>query len=91
MRKSKFSEHNDVKIVTAFQVPVTPTPEVWALPAEYFETIERTARESAQAVVDRAVAKLRDALDKSVTVTGEVLAGPPRDPFWTRPIAGKPI
>jgi nucleotide-binding universal stress UspA family protein len=68
-----------VKIVTAFQVPVSPTPEVWALPTEYFETIERTARASAQAVVDGAVAKLRGALDKSVNVTGEVLAGPPRE------------
>src|SRR5258708_14160310 len=70
---------SEVRIVTAFQVPVTPTPEVWAIPAEYFETIERTARESAQAIVDLAVAKLRDALDKSVNVTGEILAGPPRE------------
>jgi|ERR1700686_3008791 len=70
---------SEVKIVTAFQVPVTPTPEVWALPPEYFETIERTARESAQAVVDVAVAKLRGTLDKSVIVTGAVLAGPPRE------------
>lgn len=70
---------SEVKIVTAFQAPVTPTPEVWALPTEYFETIERTARESAQGVVDLAVAKLRDTLDKSVIVTGEVLAGPPRE------------
>ena len=70
---------SEVKIVTAFQVPVSPTPEVWALPTEYFETIERTARESAQGVVDVAVAKLRVTLDKSVRVTGEVLAGPPRE------------
>ena len=70
---------SEVKVVTAFQVPVNPTPDVWALPAEYFETIERTARETAQAVVDTAVAMLRGALDKSVSVTGEVLAGPPRE------------
>lgn len=70
---------SEVKVVTAFQVPVTPTPDVWALPAEYFETIERTARESAQAVVDAAVAMLTGALDKSVSVTGEVMAGPPRE------------
>lgn len=68
-----------MKVVTAFQVPVTPTPDVWALPAEYFETIERMARESAQAVVDAAVAMLSGALDRSVSVTGEVLAGPPRE------------
>src|SRR5437762_12191231 len=70
---------SEVKVVTAFQVPLTPTPEVWALPTEYFETMERTARESAQAVVDAAVGKLRIALAKSVSVTGEVSAGQPRE------------
>ena len=70
---------SEVKIVTAFQVPVTSMPEVWALPTEYFLTIERTARESAQGVVDAGVVKLRGTLDKSVIVTGEVLASPPRE------------
>src|SRR5216684_2131852 len=80
---------SEVKIVTAFQVPVTPTPEVWAIPPEYFETIERTARESAQAIVDVAVEKLRRALDESVSVTGEVLAGPPREAILDRADAWK--
>jgi nucleotide-binding universal stress UspA family protein len=70
---------SEVKIVSAFQVPLTPTPEVWALPAEYFETLERTARERAQEVVDAAVTKLTGLLDKAVSVTGAVLAGPPRE------------
>jgi len=35
--------------------------------------------ERAQAIADVAVAKLRDALDKSVSVSGEALAGPPRE------------
>ena len=70
---------SEVKVVTAFQVPMTPTPEVWAISDEYVEALERTAREQAQAVVDAAVAKLASALDKSVTASGEVLAGPPRE------------
>jgi len=80
---------SEVRIVTAFQVPVTPTPEVWAIPPEYFETIERTARKSAQAIVDAAVAKLRGALDESVSVTSEVLAGPPGEAILDRADAWK--
>ena len=70
---------SEVKVVMAFQVAMTPTPEVWALPPEYFDTLERAAREQAQSVVDAAVTKLASALDKSATVVGEVLTGPPRE------------
>ena len=70
---------SEVRIVSAFQVPLTPTPEVWALPDQYFETLERAAREQARGIVDTAEAKVRSLLDKSVSVTGEILAGPPRE------------
>jgi nucleotide-binding universal stress UspA family protein len=68
----------EVKIVTAFQVPITPTPEVWAISDEYYPALEQAAREQAQVVVDRNVARLAGA-NKSLTVTGEVLAGPARE------------
>ena len=70
---------SEVKVVTAFQVPMIPTPEVWAISDEYLPELERIAREQSQAVVDATVARLAGALDKSVTVAGEVLAGPPRE------------
>ena len=70
---------SEIRIVTAYQMPMTPTPEVWALPDEYFETFERAAREQAQAIVDAALARIAIALDKSLTLTGEILAGPPRE------------
>jgi len=70
---------SEVKIVTAFQVPLIPTPEVWAISSEYLPALERIAREQAQAIVDSAVAALAIGLDKSVTVSGEVLLGIPRE------------
>ena len=70
---------SEVKVVTAFQVPLVPTPEVWAISDEYLPELERTAREQAQSVVDAAVARLVTSLDKSLTVTGEVLVGLPRE------------
>ena len=68
---------SEVRVVTAFQVPMTPTPEVWALPEDYYEKLERMARKQAQTVIDNAVAKLTDTLDESITVTSEILAGSP--------------
>ena len=70
---------SEVKVVTAFQVPLVPTPEVWAISAEYLPELERIAREQAQSVVDAAAARLASSLDKPLTVTGEVLVGLPRE------------
>ncbi|MGH9932882.1 MAG: universal stress protein [Pyrinomonadaceae bacterium] len=70
---------SEVKLVTAYQVPLIPTPEVWAISDEYLPELERIARAQSQSVVDAAVARLARDLDKSMTVTGEVLVGLPRE------------
>jgi len=41
--------------------------------------LERIAREQAQSIVDAAVGALASGLDESMTVSGEVLVGVPRD------------
>jgi nucleotide-binding universal stress UspA family protein len=52
---------------------------VWTIADEYYPALEQAAREQAQAVVDAAVAKLATRLDKSLSLSGEVLNGPPRE------------
>ncbi|HEX3281934.1 MAG TPA: universal stress protein [Pyrinomonadaceae bacterium] len=69
----------EIKIVTAFQVPITPSPEVWTISDEYYPALEKIAREQATAIVDGAEAKLRNALPQSVSVAGEIVNGPPRE------------
>ncbi len=70
---------SEVKVVTAFQVPMIPTPEVWAISSEYLPALEQIAREQSKSIVDAAVAALAGGLDKSLTVSGEVLQGLPRE------------
>ncbi|HYV00207.1 MAG TPA: universal stress protein [Pyrinomonadaceae bacterium] len=70
---------SEVKVVTAFQVPLIPTPEVWAISDEYLPALERIAREQSQSIVDAAVTTLTNGLDQSITVSGEVLLGLPRE------------
>jgi nucleotide-binding universal stress UspA family protein len=65
--------HTELKIVTAFQVPITSTPEV------YYPALEQAAREQAQAIVKAALAKLGGVLPRSVSLIGEVLNGPARE------------
>ena len=69
----------EIKVVTAFQVPITPSPEVWTISDEYYPALEHAAREQAQAVVDAAVAKLATRLHESLSLSGEVLNGPARE------------
>ena len=70
---------SEVKVLTAYQVPLIPTPEVWAISDEYLPALERLAREQSLSIVEEAVAALGGGLDKSLTVSGEVLLGLPRE------------
>jgi len=70
--------HTEIRVITAFELPLVPTPEVWALPPEYFEKLDRAARGQAEAVKDEAVIKLAGSVDRSIKITGNILPGPPR-------------
>ncbi len=70
--------NSELRIVSAFQIPLSPTPEAWAIPPEYYDEMERAVREQTQKVVDLASARLKKALGQSVNVTGQVLPGSPQ-------------
>lgn len=69
---------SEIRIVSAFEVPLSPTPEAWAISSEYFNQMERVAREQAQAVVSAAATKVEARVDQTISVTTGVLIGSPR-------------
>lgn len=75
-------EGSHVRVVTALEYPVaTGTPmmrgaEVWALPPEYFEEVEKAIREGAEAFIRKAVEKLGSV--KGLEVSSEILNGSPK-------------
>ena len=71
-------EHTEVRVITAYELPLAPAPETWALPANYFEKLDRAAREHTEAVEHAVVLKLAKSLDASVKITGNTLPGSPR-------------
>jgi nucleotide-binding universal stress UspA family protein len=71
-------EGSTVRVLNAFELPLPATPEGWALPPNYFAELDQVVRKQAQSIVERALAKLRAKLDKTITIEGQFLPGPPR-------------
>ena len=69
---------SEVKVLTAIELAIPPTPEAWAIPPNYFEELDRAASDQARSVVERAVAKLKAAMGSEANVNGEAVPGPPR-------------
>lgn len=69
---------SEIRVITAYELPLAPAPETWALPPDYFDKLDRAAREHAETVEHSVVLKLAKALDPSIKVTGNILPGAPR-------------
>jgi nucleotide-binding universal stress UspA family protein len=69
---------SEFKVVSAYQLPMNPTPEAWAIPPAYYNEMEQAVRAQAQRAVDVAIGQLQQTLGKSVAILGEVLAGSPQ-------------
>jgi nucleotide-binding universal stress UspA family protein len=67
-----------VKVLTAYELPMPPTPEGWALPVNYFEEMDVALRKQAQTIVDTAIQKLKPRLNKTASLDGVLAPGPPR-------------
>jgi nucleotide-binding universal stress UspA family protein len=68
----------EVKVITAAETPMMVGMEPWAASPEYFEHLEQSLRESAKAVVQKALEKLRPGTDKRLKVSSEIIQGSPR-------------
>ena len=71
-------EGSSIKVLTTFELPSPPTPEGWALPANYFEDMDVALRKQAQNIVDRAITTLKPKIDKTIAIDAQIIPGPPR-------------
>jgi nucleotide-binding universal stress UspA family protein len=69
---------SSIKVLTTFELPTPPTPEGWALPANYFAEMDLALHQQARNTVDRALAKLKPKLARTVSLDAQILPGPPR-------------
>ncbi|NOT64350.1 MAG: universal stress protein [Acidobacteria bacterium] len=49
---------SEVKVLSAIELPFTPTPETWALPDSYYAQMEKNSRESATKAAQEAANRL---------------------------------
>ena len=71
-------EGSTVKVLTTYELPMPPTAETWALPLSYFDEMDVALGKQARNVVDRAIQKLTVKSNKTITIDGALLPGPPR-------------
>ena len=69
---------SSVKVLNAFELPITGTPEGWVLPPTYFDEMDQAVKKQAQSIVERALEQLRKKQNGTITVDGQFLPGPPR-------------
>ena len=79
IRKRPWPPQTEVKVITAVETPVITGVgvEAWAVPPDYFEQLQKSARDAAKAVIDNAVRKLSEAWDKSLRISHEIIPGAP--------------
>src|ERR1051326_3375543 len=73
--RRKWPEGSEIRVVHAYQIPLAPTPEVWVLPNDYYDQLDRAIRQQADAIVEAAVAKLKLRLASFVSIQGEAILG----------------
>jgi len=69
---------SEIKVLSAFELPLPPTPEAWAIPPDYFEELDRAAQTNSRSIVARAVERLKSAFGNSFVIEGEIAPGTPR-------------
>lgn len=69
---------SEVKVITAFETPLTVGIEPWAATPTYFDQLEDAVRGAAKAIVDGALDKLKIIEDATLKISSESIQGPPR-------------
>lgn len=64
-----------ILVLTAFEVALAATPDIWSLPSDYFARVEQSVRLRAESVMERSVAQLTAALGPDIEVEGKCVAG----------------
>ena len=70
---------SEIKVLSAFQLPLPAASQVWAIPSNYFAELDLAARDLAQTISAHAADTLKSKLGNDVVVRSEFASGPPQD------------
>ena len=77
LTKRPWPVQSEIKVITASEVPVPMGMEPWAVLPEYFEVMEKSLRQAAEATIDRALLKLKTTDDKTLEISNKIVPGSP--------------
>lgn len=69
---------SEILVVHAYEMPLAPTPEVWVLPPDYYEQLDRAVRTQSDAIVEAAAEKLRAGLGAAFEIKSKAIPGSPK-------------
>lgn len=75
--KRPWPPQSEVKIVTAIETPMMVGIGLEPWPVNYLNDLQKSAREGAEAVIASAMRKLKEASEKTLKVSHEIIDGPP--------------
>lgn len=76
--KRPWPEQSEMKVITAFELPVVVGVEPWAAGPMYFDDVAKASASSATAILENSLTKLKTALGKNMRITGEIRQGSPQ-------------
>ena len=77
LAKRPWPPQSEVKVITAVEIPAPVGMEPWAVSPDYFENLEISVRQAAQAVLDSTLLKLKTISDKTVNISTGIIQGSP--------------
>ena len=77
LAKRPWPPQSEVKVITAVEIPAPVGMEPWTVSPDYFENLEISVRQAAQAVLDSTLLKLKTISDKTVKISTEIIQGSP--------------
>ena len=77
LAKRPWPSQSEVKVITAVEIPVPMGMQPWAVSPDYFENLETSVRQVAQASLDSALLKLKTITDKTLKISSEIIQGSP--------------
>ena len=71
---------SEVKVVSVVEPPpLMAMPDTWGPPTDYYDALEKSAQEQANASIERALATLQPSMGLQATVSGETVRGLPKE------------
>jgi nucleotide-binding universal stress UspA family protein len=66
---------SEILVVTAYEMPLAATPEVWAVPTDYYERLDRAVRTQSDSIIKTAIDRLKKVIGDTMKIESKAVMG----------------